>query len=122
MIEPIFEGTRGTCWRHPDTKLPPSESECDECKTIRRNLGLTPPFQVICLRTHFGVKEGQEYQVVWVIRSGAKENADNMMGYVFRDKEGHLLDRPYDPLAFIPKQFMETEEDVDKIVPGVLLG
>lgn len=110
MIEPIFEGARATCWRHPNVNLMPDEAECDICKIIRRNLSLTPPFQVLCTRTHFSVKEGKEYQVVWVIRDGAKQHNDATMGYVFRDTEGHLVDQVYDPLAFIPVKFLEKED------------
>lgn len=129
MIEAIYEGARATCRRHPDVKLMPNQSECDDCKKIRRDLGLTPPFDVICHRTHFGVKEGGIYKVVWVIRSGAREHHDEMMGYVLRAEKAGVTDHVYEPEAFTPIQFLEKppaqepEKEEDEIYPpGVMIG
>lgn len=110
MIEAIFEGARARCRRHGHVVLAPGEKECEECKVIRRNLSLVPPFGVLCNRTHFGVEEGLIYTVLWVIRNGSKEFTEDLFGYVFRDKNGGIHDKIYSPLEFTPIVFLSLEE------------
>lgn len=112
MIEPIFEGVSARCKNHSKL-LSPGESECDECKLIRRNLSLNPPFDVIANRTYLGIKKDSPYTVVWVIRDGLKANDGKLRGYVFKDNNGKLVDQVYDPLDFTPVAFLD--EDVVEV-------
>jgi hypothetical protein len=116
VIEPIFEGARGSCVAHPDVRLAPDQVECDDCKIIRRNLSLKPPFIVVCHDTHWGVKKDSQYKVLWVLRDASKEHQDRMIGYVFEDDKGNLDKHVYDPLKFTPLDFLEKEEEEESEV------
>lgn len=109
MIEPIFEGVSARCKNH-STLLPPGERECEECKLIRRNLSLNPPFDVIANKTYFGVKKDTLYTVVWLIRDGVRDNNVKLRGYVFKDKDGKPCEHVYDPVDFTPIAFLDPEE------------
>lgn len=111
MIEPIFEGARARCKRHPLNMLPPNEIMCDECKIIAIRTGLKPPFWARCDRTHFEVKKGEVYKVAWIIAEGTvKEGGDKVSGYMFRTDKNNLCERVYSPTDFTPIEFLTAEE------------
>lgn len=122
MIEPIFEGVRSRCLNHKDTLLKPGESECRLCRTLR---DLKPPFEVKCVRGGFGVKHGEIYTVVWIIRDGRSSSKDNMYGYVFKaavKDQTALHEYVFDPADFVIVEKEEPKKEEDPEVDWAMLG
>lgn len=109
MIEPIFEGARSRCKKHPLVPIGPKDYECKDCQVIRKKMSLKPPFSVLCERTHFGTNKGTIYTVVWIIRDGARDIDQHMSGYVLQAEGGGLCERVYSPDEFTPVDFLPED-------------
>jgi hypothetical protein len=106
----VFEAAWARCLKHR-TLLEPGETECFKCRILERNLSLKPPFKVYCIHTEWGeAKEGQTYDVFWVIKSGRREYGDGLMGYCFMIDKESVNDHVFDPENFIPLDYLTDDK------------
>jgi hypothetical protein len=95
--------------------LEPDEEECFDCRIIQRNLAMTPPFDVLCVDSTYGiVDKGKVYEVVWVIRDGREKRDNEIKGYVFAVAKGSgLIPEVFPAEKFIPLKYLAKDGKSD---------
>ncbi len=109
----LFTGIWSRCPEH-NNLLEPGEIICSKCKLVQRNLSLTPPFPVYAKTDYWNkFKEGNVYEVYWIIKDALNQYGIKVSGYVFQNEDKSLWEHVADPLIFIPIQYL-TEDNKDK--------
>lgn len=109
----LFTAVWARCPQHQSVVLEPGEQECINCKIVRRNFSLRPPFKVYATAPFWGKFEvGHIYEVHWIVKDMVDEYGMTKSGFIFQNQDKSIWEHLGDPTVFIPVEFL-TEDNKD---------